>query len=131
VLLWPIAALIRRHYVKPLIMTSAQKRLRLLVRLACIAFILFFLGYVAFFSLALKDIALLSPKGNLWLRLIQLLGWLGVLGSLVAIYSAIRSWQDSTRWLWSRIGDTLIALSFVGVICFVFTWHLLHWSLMY
>jgi len=131
VLLWPIAALIRRHYVKPLIMTSAQKRLRLLVRLACIAFILFFLGYVAFFSLALKDIALLSPKGNPWLRLIQLLGWLGVLGSLVAIYSAIRSWQDSTRWLWSRIGDTLIALSFVGVICFVFTWHLLHWSLMY
>jgi len=131
VLLWPIAALIRRHYVKPLIMTSAQKRLRLLVRLACIAFILFFLGYVAFFSLALKDIALLSPKGNPWLRLIQLLGWLGVLGSLVAIYGAIRSWQDSTRWLWSRIGDTLIALSFVGVICFVFTWHLLHWSLMY
>ena len=131
VLLWPIAALIRRHYVKPLIMTPAQKRLRLLVRLACIAFILFFLGYVAFFSLALKDIALLSPKGNPWLRLIQLLGWLGVLGSLVAIYSAIRSWQDSTRWLWSRIGDTLIALSFVGVICFVFTWHLLHWSLMY
>lgn len=131
VLLWPIAALIRRHYVKPLIMTSAQKRLRLLVRLACIAFILFFLGYVAFFSLALKDIALLSPKGNPLLRLIQVFGWLGVLGSLVAIYSAIRSWQDSTRWLWSRIGDTLIALSFVGVICFVFTWHLLHWSLMY
>jgi len=131
VLLWPISALIRRHYVKPLTLTSAQKRLRLLVRLACIAFILFFLGYVAFFSLALKDIALLSPKGNPWLRLIQLLGWLGVLGSLVAIYSSIRSWQDSTRWLWSRIGDTLIALSFVGVICFVFTWHLLHWSLMY
>jgi len=131
VLLWPISALIRRHYVKPLTMTPAQKRLRLVVRLACIAFILFFLGYVAFFALALKDIALLSPKGNPWLRLIQVFGWMGVLGSLVAIYSAIRSWQDSTRWLWSRIGDTLIALSFVGVICFVFTWHLLHWSLRY
>jgi len=131
VLLWPISALIRRHYVKPLTMTPAQKRLRLIVRLACIAFILFFLGYVAFFALALKDIALLSPKGNPWLRLIQVFGWMGVLGSLVAIYSAIRSWQDSTRWLWSRIGDTLIALSFVGVICFVFTWHLLHWSLRY
>jgi len=131
VLLWPISALIRRHYVKPLTMTPAQKRLRLVVRLACIAFILFFLGYVAFFALALKDIVLLSPKGNPWLRLIQVFGWMGVLGSLVAIYSAIRSWQDSTRWLWSRIGDTLIALSFVGVICFVFTWHLLHWSLRY
>ena len=131
VLLWPISALIRRHYAKPLTLTAGQKRLRLLVRLACIAFILFFVGYAAFFTMALKNIALLSPKGDPLLRLIQVFGWLGVIGSLIAIYSAIRSWQDSTRWLWSRIGDTLIALSFVGVICFVFTWHLLHWSLTY
>ena len=131
VLLWPISALIRRHYAKRLTMTASQTRLRLLVRLACIAFILFFVGYAAFFALALKDISMLSPKGNPLLRLIQVFGWIGVAGSLMAIYGAVRSWQDSTRWLWSRIGDTLIALAFVGAICFVFTWHLLHWSLMY
>src|SRR5690242_16337544 len=131
VLLWPVSASIRRHYAKPLTLTAPQKRLRLLVRLASIAFILFFVGYAAFFAMALKNIALLSPKGDPLLRLIQLFGWIGVIGALIAIYSAVRSWQDSTRWLWSRIGDTLIALSFVGIICFVFTWHLLHWSLMY
>jgi len=131
VLLWLISALIRRHYAKPLTLTAPQKRLRLLVRLACIAFILFFVGYTVFFAMALKNIALLSPKGDPLLRLIQVFGWIGVVGSLIAIYSAIRAWQDSSRLLWSRIGDTLIALSFVGVICFVFTWHLLHWSLMY
>jgi len=131
VLLWPISALIRRHYAKPLTMTAAQKRLRLLVRLACIGFILFFVGYGAFFAMALKDISMLSPKGNPFLRLVQVFGWIGVVGTVVAIYSALRSWQDSTRWIWTRICDTLIALSFVGAICFVFTWHLLHWSLMY
>ena len=131
VLLWPISALIRRHYGKSLTMSPAQKRSRLFVRLACIAFLLLFVGYGVFFAMALKDISLLSPRGNPFLRLIQVFGWIGVLGSLVAIYSAIRSWQDSTRWLWSRIGDTIVALGFVGTICFVFTWHLLHWSLMY
>lgn len=131
VLLWPIAALIRWHYAKPLTLTPQQKRLRLLARLVSVAFILFFVGYVVFFSMALKDIGMLSPKGNPWLRLIQLFGWLGVLGSVIVLYNALRSWQDPARWLWSRIGDTLLALSCVGVICFVFTWHLLHWSLRY
>lgn len=131
VLLWPIAALIRRHYGKLLTLSPAQKRLRLLVRLACIAFLFLFVGYGVFFSMALKDISLLSPKGDPFLRIIQLFGWIGVVGAIVAVYSAIRSWQDSARWIWSRIGDTVIALAFVGTICFVFTWHLLHWSLMY
>ena len=131
VVLWPVMALLRKHYAKPLTLTQQQRRLRLLVRLVCIAFIIFIAAYGTFFAVALKDIGMLSPKGNPWLRLIQLFGWLGVLGTLVALYNAMRSWQDSARWLWSKIGDTLIALACVGVICFVFTWHMLHWSLKY
>ncbi|HET9306623.1 MAG TPA: serine hydrolase [Candidatus Sulfotelmatobacter sp.] len=131
VVLWPVMALLRKHYAKPLNLTQQQRRLRLLVRLVCIAFIIFFAAYVTFFMVALKDIGMLSPEGNPWLRLIQLFGWLGVLGTLIALYHAMRSWQDSSRWLWSKIGDTLIALACVGVICFVFTWHMLHWSLKY
>ncbi len=131
VLLWPVMALLRRHYAKPLTLTPQQRRLRLLVRLVCVAFIVFFAAYLGFFTAALKDIGMLSPKGNPWLRLIQLVGWVGVLGTLIALYNAARSWQEPARWLWSRIGDTLIALACLGVICFVFTWNMLHWSLRY
>ncbi len=92
---------------------------------------IFFGAYLLFFSLALKDIGMLSPRGNPWLRMIQLFGWLGVIGSLFAIYSTLRSWKDSQRWLWTRIADTLIALSCIGVIWFVWTWNMLHWSLKY
>jgi CubicO group peptidase (beta-lactamase class C family) len=131
VLLWPVMALLRWHYAKPLTLTPQQRRLRLLVRLVCVAFIVFFAAYLGFFTAALKDIGMLSPKGNPWLRLIQLMGWLGVLGTLIALYNAARSWQEPARWLWSRIGDTLIALACLGVIWFVFTWNMLHWSLKY
>ncbi len=131
VVLWPVMALMRWHYAKPLTLTPQQKRLRLLVRLVCVAFIVFISAYAGFFTAALKDIGMLSPKGDPWLRLIQFVGWLGVLGTLIALYNAVRSWQEPARWLWSRIGDTLIALACLGVICFVFTWNMLHWSLKY
>ena len=131
VLLWPVMALVRKHYGKQLTLTPQQQRIRLLVRLGSVAILLFFGAYLLFFTIALKDIGMLSPRGNPWLRLIQIVGWLGILGMFVALYNAFRSWQEPGRWLWSRICDTLIAVAFLGVFWFVFTWNMLHWSLKY
>jgi hypothetical protein len=43
----------------------------------------------------------------------------------------LRSWREPQRWMLAKISDTVIALAFVGVVWFVFTWNLLHWSLKY
>ncbi|HET7209086.1 MAG TPA: serine hydrolase [Terriglobales bacterium] len=131
VILWPVMALIRRHYRTPLTLTPQQRRVRLLVRFTCVMIVVFFTAYATFFALAFKDIGLLSPRVNPWLRLIQIVGWLGILGTIVAIYGALQSWRTPQRWLAARIGDTLIALGCLGVVWFVFTWNLLHWSLKY
>ena len=130
-ILWPVMALLRRHYGKPLELTPQMKKLRLLVRLVCLLNVLFFVGYGVFFALGLKDIGILSPHSNPILRLVQLVGWLGVLGTLIAIYYAVQSWKEPQRWRWSRFGDVVVALACVGVGWFVFTWNLLHWSLRY
>ena len=130
-LLWPTAAILRKHYGKPLALTPQQKRLRLLTRLCCLAYLVFFGAFLLFFAMALKDIGMLSPRTNPLLRIIQIVGWLGVIGTLFAVYNAVRSWQDSERWLWGRIAETLIALGCVGAVWFVFTWNMLHWSLKY
>ena len=131
IILWPVMAIVRRHYGQRLELTPQKRRLRLLVRLACVMFAVFFLAYGLFFSMALKDIGLLSPRGNPWLRLIQIVGWLGVLGTVAAIYSAVQSWRIPQRWWAARLGDTLIALGCLGAVWFVFTWNMLHWSLKY
>ncbi len=107
IILWPVMAIVRRHYGQRLELTPQKRRLRLLVRLACVMFAIFFLAYGLFFSMALKDIGLLSPRGNPWLRLIQIVGWLGVLGTVAAIYSAVKSWRIPQRWWAARLGDTL------------------------
>ena len=130
VILWPVMALIRRHYVRPLELSVQQWRVRLLVRLSCVLIIIFLSTYAVFFTMAEKDIGLLSPHGNPWLRLIQIAGWLGILGIVAALYSAWDSWRLK-RWWMTRLVDTLILLAYVGVIWFTFTWNLLHWSLRY
>ena len=131
VLLWPIAALVRRHYGRRLTLPPRDRRLRLLVRIVCLLDLAFFAAFAGFFAMAFKDIGLLSPHYNPWLRMIQIVGWLGILGTLIIIYNAVRSWKQPESWLWTRLADTLIALACVGTIWFVFTWNMLHWTLRY
>jgi hypothetical protein len=68
---------------------------------------------------------------DIWWHLLQFVGWLGVLGTLVVLWNAIESWRYQERGLWSKLGDTLLAVSAVGFMFFVFNWNLLHWSLHY
>src|SRR5439155_883237 len=79
VLLWPIAALVRRHYGRRLTLPPRDRRLRLLVRIVCLLDMAFFAAFAGFFAMAFKDIGLLSPHYNPWLRMIQIVGWLGIL----------------------------------------------------
>jgi CubicO group peptidase (beta-lactamase class C family) len=129
-LLWPVGALLRKHYGHPLNLTPQQRRLRLIVRLTCLLDLVFLVLFVGFFAMAEKDIGILSPRFNPLLRTIQLVGWLGLLGTLAALYGAWQSWKERHWWL-SRLGDTLIAVSCLGFVWFVFVWNMLHWSLHY
>jgi len=129
-LLWPVGALLRKHYGHPLNLTPQQRRLRLIVRLTCLLDLVFLVLFVGFFAMAEKDIGILSPRFNPLLRTIQLVGWLGLLGTLAALYGAWQSWKERHWWL-SRLGDTLIAVSCLGFVWFVFVWNMLHWSLRY
>jgi hypothetical protein len=130
-MLWPVGALIRRHYGHKLDLTPQQRRLRLIARLACLFDLLFLSGFALFFTLSDKDIGMLSPRYNPLLRTIQIVGWVGVLGTLAAVYNTFRSWREQDRWFWSKPADTLIALACVAFVWFVFTWNMLHWSLRY
>jgi hypothetical protein len=65
------------------------------------------------------------------MRAMELLGCLGALGTLVALYNCVKAWGNSSRWFWSKVGETLIALACLGLTWFVFQWHMLAWSLNY
>ena len=129
ILLWPVAAILRKHYGKPLTLTlgDGARRWRRWVRVACFVDI----AYLACLTLVLN--ALEKPgglgSGSEWkLHLWQAIGVLGGIGALITIIAAIKSWGDEQQWVWYKIWNTLLAVGCVGFFWFLVHWHLLNRS---
>jgi hypothetical protein len=129
-LLWPIGAMLRKHYGKPLALEPRAKRLRMLVRFVCFAVVIFVAGLLLFVSKTSNPSGL-SERGDLWLHLLQIVGLLTGLGALIAIYNSLKSWGDSQQWFWNKIWNTFLALACMGFFWFIYHWHLLNFHLSY
>ncbi len=64
ILAWPIAAIIRKHYDRPLDITPAQRKLRRMLRIAAILDLVFLSAMAMYFSSAEQSLKLLDPKYN-------------------------------------------------------------------
>jgi CubicO group peptidase (beta-lactamase class C family) len=127
-LLWPIAAMLRKHYGKPLSLEPAAKRLRLLVRLVCFLVAGFVVGLLVLLS---KTDSPLTERNDLFLHFLQVLGLLTGVGALFAIYNSLKSWGDGQQWFWYKLWNTFLALSCLGFFWFIYHWHLLNFHLNY
>ena len=130
-LFWPLGAAIRWHYGRRLDLGPPERRMRLWVRLVCLINLVFPLAWAAYGSFAEKDLRLLSDSFNPWMRAMELRGFIGLLSTLVALHNWVKVWANPNPWLWSKVGDTLIALACLGLAWFVFQWHMLALSLNY
>jgi CubicO group peptidase (beta-lactamase class C family) len=130
-LFWPVGAGIRWHYGRKLDLGTPERRMRLWARLVCLINLAFLLAWIAFGSMAGKNLSLLSDSFDPWMRAMELLGCLGVLGTVAALYNCVQAWGNSSRWFWSKLGETLIALACLGLTWFMFQWHMLALSLKY
>jgi CubicO group peptidase (beta-lactamase class C family) len=128
-LLWPIAAIIRKHYGRPLALTDQESRARLIVRLICILFVVLLGGWALAISKA-DDIASLNTLAP-WVVILGIVGILCALGTIYAILNAFRSLQAPGRWAWAKLGDVAIALACLCLVWFAFYWNLLSFNTRY
>ncbi len=126
VLLWPVGALIRRHYQRPLVLAPAERRQRLLVRLVCVLFTILFLGWVTVLTMA-NDINGINslPK---WVIIFGFLGVICSLGTILVVINAFRSWGASGQWIWAKIHDIALAIACIGLVWFLFYWKLMNFN---
>jgi CubicO group peptidase (beta-lactamase class C family) len=122
-LLWPVAAGIRKHYAHPLQLSPQQKRMRLLVRLVCVIDVALVLGWVILASKS-DDPGAINRTLDTWIILLMILGVIGALGTLIALLNAVRNWGDKQLWRWTRIHDLVLAIA-----CVAFTWFIWHWNM--
>jgi CubicO group peptidase (beta-lactamase class C family) len=129
-LMWPIGAMIRKHYGKPLTLDPGAKRLRMLVYLVCFGVVAYAAGLLLFVSLT-NNPGALSDSKDIWLHLLQVLGLLAGLGSLIVILNCLKSWGDGQQWFWYKVWNTFLAFGCVGFFWFIYHWHLLNFHLNY
>lgn len=123
VLFWPVGASIRWHYGTKLDLTSSEKRLRLAVRLVCILDLVVVVGWLIFIS-GTNEVANLSRSRDPFLYLLQILGVIAAISTLIVILAAFRSWTKTGKWIWAKLFDVALALACLG-----FTWLIWHWNL--
>ena len=120
---WPVGALIRRHYRQRLEMDNTQRRDRLWIRLVCALNIVFILAMLQTFSHI--DPGTLSERLDLRVNLIQVVGLLGVLGTVPVLLACWRSLRDPDLWVWAKIWNLLVLLASIG-----FSWFVIYWKLL-
>jgi hypothetical protein len=129
VLLWPVAAVVRKHYQKPLVYTPTEFRARMVIRTVCILLLIFFGAWFSVLSMTddASGINSLPP----WIIGLSLLGSLAAIGTLVVCYLAFRSITTPGRWVWTKIQDFLIAVACLGLVFFAMNWHLMNFNVHY
>ena len=123
-LLTPIAWLVRRHYGRTLELTPLQRKLRIGIWIVFALDLMFVAAFVGLITYAMSHIDILSDSGNKWFWLIQLVGVLGAIGTLLVLFNAVNAWFGGRR-IWGKLQATLLALACVGFLWFVYVGNLL------
>jgi CubicO group peptidase (beta-lactamase class C family) len=129
-LFWPVAAILRKHYAKPLKLSDRARRLRTLVHVVCFVVVALVVGLALLLN-ALEKPGGLGSAGDFKIHVLQIVGLLTGIGALIAIYNAAKSWGDTQQWFWYKIWNTLLAAACVGFFWFIYHWHLLNFHLNY
>lgn len=129
IILWPIAAIIRKRYGRPLLSTAIDRALYVLSRLVCVLEILFVALILLPLSFADKNIAFIGDGINPWLSTARVLGWLAAFGLGVLAVAAVRFWRAPGLGWWTRVHATLVLIASVLFMAFAWWTHLLAPSL--
>jgi hypothetical protein len=128
VLFWPIAWFVRRHYGQKLELSGAEWLLRLGVRIVFALNLIFVTALIALVIYGLSHLGIFSDRGNVWFRLIQVVGLIGALGTLVVFFNAVHAWLSKRRRIWGKLQATVFALACLGFLWLVFVGNLLRFA---
>jgi CubicO group peptidase (beta-lactamase class C family) len=129
-LLWPVAGLVRRRFRQAPPEDGVSRRLRAATRIAALLNLLFLAAFGIFFYLVFNSRITPDSRLDPVLRVIQLLGVLGIAGAAVVLIACAHSWRRGTN-RWSRLKYTALVLACLSLGWFAVHWNLLVWNLDY
>jgi hypothetical protein len=107
VIFWPVAALVRRHYRKPLPFSGRDAKAYRWVRIGALASLVAILAWLGIIVAMFEDLALLSESMDAWLVALHVLGSIAVFAGLaLAVWHLVVVWGGKRRWtakVWSVV----------------------------
>jgi len=128
-LLWPVAAIVRKRYQRPLFAAKGDRVLYFLSRIVCLGELIFILAPVIALSQGLEHIVILGDAIDPWLQALHIFGWLLMAGLILLIVAAIRFATLPAHRFWFRAHTILLALGGIAFGLFCWQYHLVDMSL--
>ena len=124
VIFWPVAALVRRHYRKPLPFSGREAKAYRWVRIGALASLVAMLAWGGIITAMFSDLALLSSKMDLWLVLLHVLGSIAILaGFALAVWHLLVVWNVKRRWL-AKIWSVVLVIATAVMAWIAIAYHL-------
>lgn len=120
VVIWPVAAIVRRRYGATLQLPKRDRRVYLWSRLAALAGVIYMFGWLVAMT---ADLA--STQGvQTWIRMIQLIGLVCIAGAGIAVWNAWSTWRLRRGWA-ARASSLALACALLYLVWFSFAFHLI------
>jgi hypothetical protein len=126
---WPLAAIIRGHFHVRLELDAAYLRLRPWVRAVCAVDVAFLLVFLTVLNNA--GTSGLSTRSDFKFEVIESLGLIGAMGTVVVLLACLRSWKDPHAWFWGKVWNLLVLLACLGFVWFSYHWNLINFNMNY
>ncbi len=130
-LLWPVGWFVRWHYGRRLELTAGERLLRLGVRLVFLFDLIFVAAFLLLLTYGLSHLEILSSQGTKWFYLVQTIGMVGAIGTIIALLNAVFSWKSPRKRIWGKLASTIMLLACLGLLWFSFAGNLLHFTSTY
>jgi fluoride ion exporter CrcB/FEX len=108
-----------------------ESLLRILVRVVFALDLIFVAALFGLTMYGLTHLEIFSDRGGRWFHLVQIIGVIGAVGTLVVFANAALTWISKRRTIWGKLQATIMLLACLGVLWFAFAGNLLHFSSTY
>jgi CubicO group peptidase (beta-lactamase class C family) len=115
-LAWPIVAITRRRYKYDAGLTGRPLQLYRATRATAWLLLVFWVGWLLLVSKMGADVSALDGRLDGWMRLMQIVLLVAIVGTVLAIWNAVTVWQRPGRHRFATVCSILVALAAVFLI---------------
>jgi hypothetical protein len=128
---WPVSALVQRRIRLSHGTATDPQRSRIVTRLAMFAAALSLFGWIVFLLRSSTDLALLADASDSFIRVLQLLALVAVLGMPLVVWDFSKLLRRSDVTMWPKIALGALAFACAASVWFILRFDLLRVSLNY